>query len=328
MSVATKIPVVLLTGFLGSGKTTFLNRILKLADFKNSLVIVNEFGSVPVDHLLVEESAETIYELSNGCLCCNMRGELVETLAGLDLNRFDRIFIETTGIADPLPVFQTLAHNSDMASLLQPSMILSIFDLIRGADLLKEHAEARHQIAVADQILLTKDDLVEASDAAIETVRQVNQNAKIGLASEITSLSDLSSSGGQKPETHSQGHSNAYRSAIMRSARRLSAQDLIGMLHMMVNQFGPNLLRIKGFAHIEDREDPVIVQVSGQIVHDLAPVSGTQSKAIGKTELVVITKNLDPAMVVAMFDGFFGNVVPDTADKDAMLNNPLSIPGF
>ena len=159
MQPLSKKPVILLTGFLGSGKTTFLNRILKLDEFKNSLVIVNEFGSVPVDHLLVEKSAETIYELSNGCLCCNMRGELVETLANLDLTRFDRIFIETTGIADPLPVFQTLAFNPDLASRLQPSLILSVFDLARGKELISAHAEAQHQLAIADQILLTKQDI-------------------------------------------------------------------------------------------------------------------------------------------------------------------------
>ena len=112
MTMTPKTPVILLTGFLGSGKTTFLNRLLAKAPFRNSLVIVNEFGAVGIDHHLVENTAETLLELSNGCACCSVRGELVETLASQQLERFDRIIIETTGIADPLPIFQSLAFHA------------------------------------------------------------------------------------------------------------------------------------------------------------------------------------------------------------------------
>ncbi len=97
-------PVHILSGFLGTGKTTFLNQLLKRHDFSNTLVIVNEFGEVPLDHQLIESSSETIVELSNGCLCCSIRGELVDTLLTLNVDTFDRVIIETTGIADPLPV--------------------------------------------------------------------------------------------------------------------------------------------------------------------------------------------------------------------------------
>ena len=327
MQPQSRVPVILLTGFLGSGKTTFLNRILKLEDFKNSLVIVNEFGSVPVDHLLVEQSAETIYELSNGCLCCNMRGELVETLASLDLTQFDRIFIETTGIADPLPVFQTLALNPDISAKLQPSLILSVFDLARGKTLIADHAEAQHQLAIADQILLTKQDIGGSAEQALAFLRKMNANAKICAAAEVRTLNDLTSNTVPKEGQSNMAHSKSYRSAIMKFDRRLSSQDLLGMLHMLVNQFGPQLLRIKGFAGIEESENPVIVQVSGSIVHDLEVSNVMSFGGHATTELVAITKDLDPANVVSIFDGFCGNMAIDAADKDALLNNPLAIPG-
>jgi len=322
-----KIPVILLTGFLGSGKTTFLNRILKLQDFKNSLVIVNEFGAVPVDHILVEESAETIYELSNGCLCCNMRGELVETLARLDLERFDRIFIETTGIADPLPIFQTLAFNPDMSARLQPSLIISVFDLVRGKELLEAHSEARRQIAVADQILLTKQDLAPDENRIPCVLRKLNPAAQVSFASEIKSLDSLIAVNPEKPNVPVSVHSGKYRSMIMQTDNRLSVNDLVGMLHMMVNQFGPDLLRIKGFAYVEENPDPLIVQVSGSIVHDLEPASGSISWQKDETLLVAIVKDIDPARVVSIFDGFVGNVATGTPDRDALLDNPLAIPG-
>lgn len=327
MKPNSKTPVILLTGFLGSGKTTFLNRILKLGDFKNSLVIVNEFGAVPVDHVLVEESSETIYELSNGCLCCNMRGELVETLAGLDLEGFDRIFIETTGIADPLPVFQTLAFNPDLSSRLQPSLILSVFDLVRGEGLLEEFPEARHQIAVADQILLTKQDLVQSKVQIPSALHVVNANARIAFASEIGSVNDLVSTPSEKPNLQPAGHFGKYRSVVMQSSRTLPINDLVGMLHMMVNQFGHKLLRIKGFASTQESNEPLIVQVSGSIVHDLQPVAShlfAQNEAI---MLVAIVSDIDPTTVLAMFDGFVGNVATGIPDRDALLKNPLAIPG-
>ncbi|MDJ0613642.1 MAG: GTP-binding protein [Rhizobiaceae bacterium] len=327
MEPKTKIPVILLTGFLGSGKTTFLNRILKLDGFRNSLVIVNEFGSVPVDHVLVEESAETIYELSNGCLCCNMRGELVETLARMDLTRFDRIFIETTGIADPLPVFQSLAFNPDISRFLQPSLILSVFDLARGEALIKEHPEARHQLAVSDQVLLTKDDLGESSGDTPTALRKLNPTAKIGLARDVNSIEDFVAKPGEKHDLSAIGHPSRFRSAVMRTQKRLSVQDLIGMLHMITSQFGSQILRVKGFALIEESVEPVIVQVSGAIIHDLEKLSVSLDHRLEETELVVITNELDPGRVVSVFDGFCGNVGADRPDKEALLNNPLAIPG-
>ena len=251
----------------------------------------------------------------------------METLANLDLTRFDRIFIETTGIADPLPVFQTLAFNPDLASRLQPSLILSVFDLARGKELISAHAEAQHQLAIADQILLTKQDIARSEESELSFLTEMNPEAVIRPAHEIQSVGDLASISKAKEGVANPGHSKAYRSAIMSTERCMSAVDLIGMLHMLVNQFGPNLLRVKGFAWLVENVSPVIVQVSGSIVHDLEPVQHVSFDQNRRTELVAITKDLDPAHVVSVFDGFCGNIAIDTADKDALLHNPLAIPG-
>ncbi|MEL7429804.1 MAG: GTP-binding protein [Pseudomonadota bacterium] len=329
MIFKTKIPVYLLTGFLGSGKTTFLNQLLKLDGFQNSLVIVNEFGAVPIDHLLVEESTETIFELSNGCLCCTIRGELVETLSGLELDRFDRIFIETTGIADPLPVFQTLTTDPGISEKLTPMGILSVHDLVRGRDLLNSHDEARRQIAVADTVVLTKSDYDHDREAALSAIRAINPSAGIQDAHNIRSPDDLPTAHTDRPiqfPTTSSSHSSRFRSAVLRVPRALPLSDLVGILHMIGNRYGADLLRIKGIASIAESKEPVVIQMSGQILHE--PVPAPASVQIpGGTTLVLITQDSDPKFAVEMFMAFTGQPGIDHADRDAMMNNPLAIPG-
>jgi G3E family GTPase len=292
-------------------------------------VIVNEFGAVPVDHLLVEESTETIFELSNGCLCCTIRGELVETLAGLELERFDRIFIETTGIADPLPVFQTLTTDPGIAEMLTPMGILSVFDLVRGCDLLTDHEEARRQIAVADTVVLTKPDCDHDREAALSAIRAINPNACIEDAHKIRSIDDLPSAHTHRPSQFpatGASHSSRFKSAVLRAPHALPLSDLVGILHMISNRYGADLLRIKGTASITESPEPIVIQMSGQILHEPVPAPASTRIPEGTT-LVVITRDSDPKSAVEMFMAFTGQPSLDHADRDAMMNNPLAIPG-
>jgi G3E family GTPase len=162
-SSSERIPVSILTGFLGTGKSTLLNRILKDPGMREAAVIINEFGDVGIDHLLVESSGDAIIELSDGCLCCTVRGELVDTLAtlmdGMQTGRLKpvkRIVVETTGLADPAPVMQAIMGNPVIATNFDLDGIVTVVDAVNGLSTLDNHEEARRQVAVADRLIVSK----------------------------------------------------------------------------------------------------------------------------------------------------------------------------
>ena len=168
---ANLVPVTLLTGFLGSGKTTVLNRLLKRPGMDGAVVIVNEFGEVGLDHLLIEASEERFALLDNGCVCCTVRGDLVETLKEIDARSragvippVKRALIETTGLADPAPILHTLMADLDLAARFRVGSVVTTVDAVNGLATLQHHAEAAKQAAVADRLLITKTDLAAAAD--------------------------------------------------------------------------------------------------------------------------------------------------------------------
>jgi G3E family GTPase len=183
------IPVSVLTGFLGAGKTTLLNRLLKDPALKDTAVIVNEFGDVAIDHLLVDQASDGVIELSDGCLCCTVRGELVDTLADLidrvQTGRIDnlaRVVIETTGLADPAPVLQSIMAHPALVQAFRLDGVITLVDAVNGAATLDNHVEAVKQVAVADRLVVTKADLVaEPGDleALKRRLRALNPNAAI-----------------------------------------------------------------------------------------------------------------------------------------------------
>src|SRR5437764_5854630 len=165
---ASRIPVTVLTGFLGSGKTTVLNHVLKQPGMAATAVIVNEFGEIGLDHLLVESATEDVVLLSSGCLCCTVRGDIVNTLTDLFVSRvkgrvpyFTRVVIETTGLADPAPVLHALISDPIVAARYMIDGVVTTVDAVNGAGTLDRHPEAVKQAAVADRLLLTKTDLAE-----------------------------------------------------------------------------------------------------------------------------------------------------------------------
>lgn len=320
-------PVYILSGFLGSGKTTLLNSLLKLEAFSNTLVIVNEFGEVALDHLLIETSSDTILELSNGCLCCSIRGEMVDTLLELDATRFDRIIIETTGIADPLPIFQSLAFHPTLAATYAPAEILTVYDCVRGESLLAQNEEAKKQIAIADVIILTKQDLGGDTKDAQRTIEKYNRTALI-LDDANTLSPELISQRSIKPSTKAHSHRSEFTSLLLETHKALDIKTVAGLLHHLSNAMGENLLRIKGFAKVQEHSaQPLLVQVSGQIVHDFEKYNQWMGEN-KNTQLVVIAKNTDIQMIQTIFDAFIGNLAIDTPDRNAVMDNPLSIPGF
>ncbi len=170
-SARNRIPVSILTGFLGAGKSTLLNRILKDPGTSGTAVIINEFGEVGIDNFLVEASGDTLVELSNGCLCCTVRGELVDTLAymmdGIQTGRLKpirRVVIETTGLADPAPVMQSVMGNPVIAQNFELDGVITVVDAVNGLSTLDRHPEAVKQAAVADRLVISKLSMADAAE--------------------------------------------------------------------------------------------------------------------------------------------------------------------
>ncbi|MBO0712775.1 MAG: GTP-binding protein, partial [Acetobacteraceae bacterium] len=180
------LPISVLTGFLGSGKTTTLRRALSSQAMGETAVVVNEFGAVGLDHLLVEASPDEIVQLPGGCLCCAVRQDLVRTLLGLlarraegSLPRFRRIAVETSGLAEPAPILYTLAADQRLERMLRLDTVLTVVDNELGLGTLERYAEATAQVVVADRLLLSKTDLAPPSPALLEHLGALNPGAEI-----------------------------------------------------------------------------------------------------------------------------------------------------
>jgi G3E family GTPase len=228
-SSSSLIPVTLLTGFLGSGKTTLLNRLVTQEAFANTLIIINEFGEMALDHLLVAHSTENvIMEMSSGCVCCTIRGDLVKTLKDITWRfarqgrrQFDRVLIETTGLADPAPIIHTLMTHAQIAPKYRLDGVIALFDFATGAGTLDRHQEAVKQAAMADVLLLTKGDLVSGTqrDDLLERLRGINPAAARwevrdgDLAAEKVIDLGLFSTRSKSPDVDRWIREDAYRSA-------------------------------------------------------------------------------------------------------------------
>ena len=201
LPAAAKVPVTILTGFLGAGKTTLLNRILHERHGERIAVIENEFGEAGVDNdLLMHSGSEQIVEMNNGCICCTVRGDLVRILGELRERRasnpaaFDRIIIETTGLADPAPVAQTFFIDDDIAAAFTLDAIVTVVDAKHAQGQLDQFHEAQEQVGFADRILLSKADLIDADDEAAlrDRLHRINPRASISAVHfGQTQISDL-----------------------------------------------------------------------------------------------------------------------------------------
>jgi len=277
---AAKIPVTVLTGYLGAGKTTLLNRILKEDHGKRIAVIENEFGEVGVDSEIIEKSDEQIVEMNNGCICCTVRGDLIRILGSLKEKRssgalrFDRVIIETTGMADPGPVAQTFFTDEEIGEYYLLDSILTVVDAKHAEQQLDEFREAQEQVGFADRILLSKTDLVSEDDARrlAERIRRMNPRAPVNKvhfgSAPLEELLDIRGFNLNAilefdPEFLSDAsheHHDEVESFVFRSSKAFDGDKLEQFLSGMIQVYGPDLLRYKGVLWMRGNPRRVVFQ--------------------------------------------------------------------
>ena len=350
--------MVVLTGFLGAGKTTLLNDVLRSGRFADTVVLINEFGEIGLDHLLVERVDGDMLLLASGCLCCTVRGDLVNALEGLlrrldngRIKPFNRVIIETTGLADPVPVLQTIIGHPYLALRFRLDRVVTVVDAVNGLATLERHREAVRQVALADDLVLSKVDLPSAqSDAVRARLRALNARAPITIRTEgdgsaealfgeltrepggaagLFSRGDFHY-GGHAHEAHAghdrNRHSETIRAFSLVRDQPLPAARLTVFLDLLRHAHGPQLLRLKGLVAVaEDPDRPVLVQAVQHLLH-LPMRLDRWPDDDHRTRIVLIGDGLDPAAVENLFGAVCDEVAPDRPDLAALTANPLVAP--
>jgi G3E family GTPase len=323
-------PVTVLTGFLGSGKTTTLARLLKAPEFAGTVAIINEFGEIGLDHLLIETSEERFALLDNGCVCCTVRDDLVETLLRLsmraatgELPPFRRVAIETTGLADPAPILHALMADERLAAAYAIDGVVTTVDAANGLATLAAHVEAVKQVAVADRLLLTKADLVDAATQELLLARlsRLNPSAEIVLsrngdapAAALVGAALESRTGDEvvdgfrrasapsrfRCEPHGTEVST-FCLVIDEPIRWAAFKQWLEYLAMLK---GEDLLRFKGLIHIAEKpETPIVVHGVQHVFHPPRELERWSSED-RRTRLVFITRAIPRATIESTLSKF------------------------
>jgi G3E family GTPase len=324
------VPVTVITGFLGSGKTTVLNRLLRAPDLSDTAVIINEFGEVSLDHLLIEQAIENAVLLKNGCICCTVRGDIADTLTELfrrrdsgELPWFSRIAIETTGLADPAPVVHSILDSGQNCRL---DGIVVTVDAVHAVAQLAQQTEAQNQVGLADRILLTKTDLVSAAqEISVErAIRRFNAGASIRAVSrEGVRPEDVFGLGAEpgaddarlarwlQPAAHAHDHDHHHHdphhgisSVVVRAEIPIAADALSLWLDSVLSLQGQNVLRLKGIVALKGESRLLVLQAVHHVLHPAVwlPEAARNARGAQGTEIVVIHRGLPARGLQASFD--------------------------
>ena len=356
------IPLSVITGFLGAGKTTLLNRLVRDPALADTALIINEFGEVGIDHLLVKPIRDGVVLLQSGCLCCTLRGDLVTALESLlrDLDNgrvsFRRVILETTGLADPAPVLQTAMAHPYLVMRFRLDGVITVVDAVNGEATLDSHEEAVKQVAFADRIVLTKTDLIEpsrraqAKQAITARLRALNPAAPIlDAAAGEAEASALLNCGLYDPDRktvdvqrwlaleayaaaghaeHNHHHDPNRHDAHIRAFALTADQPMptatVEMfLDLLRSMHGPSLLRVKGIVCLaEEPERPLVIHGVQHVLHPPARLDHWPDDD-RRTRLVFITRDLDPRIIDNLFRAFLGRTAVDRPDRAALTDNPL-----
>ena len=343
----SKIPVVIITGFLGSGKTTLLNYLVKQPDMKLTAIIINEFGEIGIDHLLVETSTEQIIEINNGCICCTIRGDLQDKLGSLamwldtgQISPIERVIVETTGLADPAPIMHTLMTDEHLLNRYSLSAVVTVVDAITGSSSINRFPEAVKQIAIADQLIFSKKDLVDSLsdwDSYLKfkiRVQQINPRAVVhevvngvidpnilfpqetdkneavfaDFTGWLSSVAESSNETECNDQTHAHRHAkdqSSIKTFLIELKKPVDREEFNEFIQTLGLEFGENLLRMKGILNVEGRsEQPAVVH---GVQHVFFPILWLDEwpNAERNSKLVFITQGLTPDIIQTRFDKCF-----------------------
>jgi G3E family GTPase len=330
--MAETTPVTVLTGFLGAGKTTLLNHLLRQPELARTAVLVNEFGEIGLDHLLVEKLDDTTVLLNAGCLCCTIRGDLArvlrEMLPRARRDEIARIVVETTGLADPVPILATLMSDPVAASAYRLDGIVTVIDAVNGETNLDTHEEAVRQVAVADRIIVSKADLADSS-GLWSRVRRLNPGAAVaeslhgaidpafvlqgGLfdptskSPEMRGWLDAAAFDGEHDHHHDPNRHDARISAFCITLDQPLDWSAVSMwLQMLIASKGDHLLRIKGILNIKDADRPIAIHGVRHLVHPPVKLKAWPEGDPRTSRVVFITRDLPRAPIEAGLRAFHG----------------------
>mgnify|MGYP001367826159 CR=1 FL=1 len=355
MTPQDQIPVGVITGFLGSGKTTLLSRLLKHPRMGRSAVIINEFGEVGLDHDLVAAATDDTILMEGGCICCTVRSDMIDTLRSLFLRRvqgelppFERVLIETTGLADPAPILHTLMADPLVATRYRLDSVIATVDAVNGDGQLDRHPESVKQAAVADRLLLTKTDLVADPvsrrdlDRLKDRLRRLNPAAALleirdgevdpdllfgaGLYDPATKSPDVArwlkeeayaAADGHDHHDHSHDHRHEHRHdsgirayCIYRDGP-LAWDVWVGWLEALIATRGADILRMKGLLNVAGLDAPVAVHGVQHLFHPPAMLPAWPGED-RRSRLVFITQNIGEDAIRMMLDAWAGAAAPAT----------------
>lgn len=300
MNEPLPIPITVITGFLGSGKTTLLSSLLKKQEMTNTAVIINEFGEVGLDHALIEHSDENIIELQNGCICCTIRGDLKKTLVGLlrkkfegEIDAFNRVVIETTGLADPVPIIHTLISSFDLQKSYILDGVITLVDAVNGENTLDLQEEAVKQVAMAERIIITKTDLVDRNTkvSLVKRLTLINPSTKI-ISSNFgeVSIPELLGFSAYDPDSKSKDvsawlaaekfekdhhhhqidvnrHDDRIQAFSITTDEPVNAMAFAFFRDLLTANMGSDLLRLKGIINIAGKDFPAVTHGVQHIFH-------------------------------------------------------------